>query len=194
MSDLTAVWRRISDWHLANLPPTLRDFEPPTHLLRAGASEEQVKVAESTLGLSLPADVRESYCLHDGSENDYAILPWGFHLLSLAKVVEHWSMWRTHAGKRFWEGVVTTPKGPIQPVHWSPNWIPISHNNGGDHQCVDLAPVTGGMVGQVIGFSHEVGPLRVLANSFGEWLQAYAADLDAGRYRYDPDDLWVVPR
>jgi hypothetical protein len=48
-------------------------------------------------------------------------------------------------------------------------------------------------VGQIISFSHEVGPVRVLADGLGTWLRAYAAGLEAGRYRYDLDELWVVP-
>jgi hypothetical protein len=38
-----------------------------------------------------------------------------------------------------------------------------------------------------------LGPVRVLADGFGTWLQAYLAALEGGRYHYDPDELWVVP-
>jgi cell wall assembly regulator SMI1 len=102
-------------------------------------------------------------------------------------------MWQSHVTAGLWDGVTTRPEGAIRPVHWNTRWVPISHNNGGDHQCIDLDPARGGTVGQVIQFSHEVGPVRVLAVGFGAWLRTYAEELDAGHYRYDPDELWVVP-
>jgi cell wall assembly regulator SMI1 len=193
MSDLRHVWQRIAQWHQENLPEALRDGGRQQEFLSVGASGGELTDAEQVMGLVLPADIRESYRLHDGSQNGYAILPWGYHLLSLAGVVASWRMWQSHVAEGMWVEVATDPEGPIRPVHWNHRWVPISHNNGGDHQCVDLDPAPGGKAGQVIAFNHEVGPVRVLADGFGAWLGAYAAGLEAGRYRYDSEELWVVP-
>ncbi len=193
MSDLRRVWQRIARWHREHLPEALRSDDRPREFLNPGAEDDALDAIEQAVGVSLPADVRESYRLHNGSRNEYAILPWGYHLLPLAAVAQAWQMWQGHVANGLWEGESSEPEGPIRPVHWNTRWVPISHNGGGDHQCVDLDPTRGGKVGQVIAFNHEVGPVRVLAPSFGAWLRAYAAELEGGRYRYDPDELWVVP-
>ena len=145
------------------------------------------------MGLTLPADVRESYRLHDGSRDEYGILPWGYFLLPLPCVLDSWRAWKAQLDREPRDAAPTEPKGPIRPVYWNPRWVPVSHNGGGDHQCIDLDPAAGGRAGQVIQFSHEVGPLCVLAAGFGQWLQGYARDLEAGRYRFDKDDFWVIP-
>jgi cell wall assembly regulator SMI1 len=193
VAKLSSAWERIIRWHHAHLPKYLAENRSADKLLRNGASEEELDAAEEDIGLRFPADVRESYRLHNGSESEYGILPWGFYLLPLDNVVESWRMWHSHVENGAFDGEVSRPEGPIRPVHWNTRWIPISHNSGGDHQCVDLDPAPGGRSGQVIEFNHEVGPVRILATGFGEWLRVYAEQLEAGRYRYDPRDLWVIP-
>jgi cell wall assembly regulator SMI1 len=51
--------------------------------------------------------------------------------------------------------------------------------------CIDMDPAQGGQVGQVIDTSNEVGPLRVLAIGFREYLSQYVDDLGAGKFWYD---------
>src|SRR5262249_34037477 len=130
--------------------------------------------------------LRASYLLHDGSGD--ALLPWGYLLLTLQQMVREWQTLRRLFEKENWPG---NPNGPIRPVHWDIRWIPVASNKSGDFHFVDRAPAPGGTVGQVFSFNHEVGPVRVLGKSFGEWLAEYADQLEAGVYYYDPYDLWV---
>jgi cell wall assembly regulator SMI1 len=70
---------------------------------------------------------------------------------------------------------------------WNPKWVPLTYSGSGDHHCPDLAPTPGGEVGQIILMYHDVPTRQVVARSFGAWLEALAADLEAGRYVYYED-------
>ena len=58
---------------------------------------------------------------------------------------------------------------------------------------MDFDPAEGGQVGQIIEFSHEIGPTAVLANSFGEWLHELAEGLESGKFVYYPEEETVAP-
>src|SRR5262249_2558784 len=78
-------------------------------------------------------------------------------------------------------------RGPIKRNHWNVQWIPFTHDSGSNYQCLDLDPLPGGNVGQVIDFDHEEGAARVLAPSFRAYLEAFADDLEAGRFKTNSD-------
>jgi cell wall assembly regulator SMI1 len=139
------------------------------------------------MGLRFPSDLRASYLLHDGSGR-YGIFPWGYMLLSLSELVSEWQRNKVRLAQL---DRAAKPAGPIRPVYWNTEWLPVGSNDSGDYDCVDLDPGLGGTIGQVIRFNHEVGPTRVAAESFGAWLALYADRLEAGLYRYDPHSLWV---
>ncbi len=178
-------WKRIAAWYRANAPA--EDF-----FLASGAAEEEIERVEAEVGIRLPNDVRRSYELHNGSDH-HAIFEYGFHMLSLDEIVKQWSMWRDHFECGIFEGMHPNPHGPIKMVWWDLKWIPITHNAGGDHHCVDLDPDVGGTKGQVIKFSHEPGPQRVVAPSLQAWLAEFAAGLENGKYRFDQVEHWLVP-
>jgi cell wall assembly regulator SMI1 len=76
------IWDRIHVWLAANAPHVLASLRP-------GASEEQLRAAEATMGCRLPDDVRAAYRIHDGQEHGHDLLYgrwWG----SLENVVEWW--------------------------------------------------------------------------------------------------------
>jgi cell wall assembly regulator SMI1 len=81
-----------------------------------------------------------------------------------------------------------SPKGPIEKVWWSPNWLPIFDNEQGDFLLLDLNPPKGGTVGQVIDFWRDTGPRTVFVRVFGEWLHKLADDLEQDRYEVSLDD------
>jgi cell wall assembly regulator SMI1 len=185
MGNVKNAWYRIEKWYKANAPVAELTLSP-------GASDKALKGAETELGLSFPKDVRESYRLHDGTDQ-HAVLPFGFHLLSLNEIVKTWKMWRDHLEQGIFDNAPSSPDGPIKKVWWNLKWVPLTHNSGGDHQCIDMEPEKRGQIGQVINFSHEVGPLNVLAPSFQVWLLRFAKDLELGKYRFDEDELCLFP-
>lgn len=185
MSKVKISWKQIEAWYEINVPAD-------QFFLAGGATDEAIDKVQSDLGVAFPEDLRESYRLHDGSGSQ-AVFAYGFHLLSLEEIVESWNMWRNHVLQGLFENVQSTPEGPIKSTWWNLKWMPVTHNSGGDHQLLDMDPDKGGTVGQIVDFSHEAGALRVLASSFGDWLLQFSQDLKNGKYRFDENDLWLVP-
>jgi cell wall assembly regulator SMI1 len=153
----------------------------------APAPAPAIAAAEDRIGLLLPEDVRASYAVHDGS-GEACILPqrngsrWmnGVALLSLDEVVRDAQMWRAF---RFDESNHSRarPDGPIRRTWWNRRWVPVTWDGGGDHLCLDFDPAPGGVSGQVICFSHEIGPVTVVADCWKSYLERVATDLETGR-------------
>lgn len=179
------AWKRIARWCKANVPED--EFA-----LAEGASVGDIAAAEAQLGLSFPPALTASYRMHNGSQ-ERAIFLYGYTLLSLNELVDQWQVWQTlvHEGT-FDDSEPKCPKA-IKKVWWNLKWIPFTHNGGGDHHCVDIDPAKHGTVGQVIQFNHEIGAHTLHAPDFGTFLRDYATDLEAGRYRFDLDELALVP-
>jgi cell wall assembly regulator SMI1 len=124
--------------------------------------------------------------VHDGS-NDRAALFECYYLMSLNELVDRWTMMRNGIEEGYFEGFNPNPQGPIKRVKWNTHWIPILNDGSGDYICIDLDPAEGGVVGQIILTDHEVGPERMLAIGWREFLLEYADALEEGRFRFDPD-------
>jgi cell wall assembly regulator SMI1 len=135
---------------------------------------------EAELGVALPEEMHESYLLHDGSAGLW-ICEQGF-LMPLIATEE--GLLAGYGVLDLWRGMLevsvamagerSSPDGPIRDDWWNRLWVPVTENECGDFVCVDLAPRQGGRRGQVIGWNHEQGATRVLADGFGEWLDSLA--------------------
>jgi cell wall assembly regulator SMI1 len=181
-------WKRIALWHK-------RNARRGKFQLARGASMRRLDALEKALGIYLPADVRESYLLHNGTAGTWLL----YHgeVMPLGGVEAAWQRygeWQQDNGYGFGEDWKTGAiNGPIKPVWWNPLRIPVTDNGGGDPIMLDLDPGKGGTRGQVIKFNHEVGPVNVLASSWTEWLSVIADDLEAGKYVYLEEAETVAP-
>jgi cell wall assembly regulator SMI1 len=185
------IWRRIETSLGASAPDLLAR-------LPDGASAASIDAIEKLLGFELPADVRESYLVHDGSggagilpQDDYGRVN-GVEAFSLKEAFDERAMWVKLLNMGEFKGNRANPKGPIKEGWWNPLWLPVTSNGGGDHLCIDLDPAPGGEVGQVIDFSHETGPRSVVAPGWRAFLEGYAAELEAGRLTFDSDGELVA--
>lgn len=181
-------WKRIVDWHKRSVP------EGKFRLAKA-VRKGQFAAFEAELGILLPADVRESYLLHDGTAGTW-LLYFG-EVMSLDGIKAMWRRygdWQAENG--YGLGADWQPddiEGPIKPIWWSPLRIPITDNGGGDPVMIDLDPNKGGERGQIIKFNHEGGPIKVLAPNFAHWLDKIASELEAGQHRYNEIEGMVHP-
>jgi len=168
-----SAWVRIAAVLEATAPDLLA-------ALPAGASSADVAGAEQRLGVELPADVRESFAVHDGSgEHTGFDVPRGYvdgvlagHLLSLDEVVSKWETW---------------PKEPAGPGICSPHWVPLTGMEN-YNVCIDLDPAPDGVPGQVILVIRTVLQGHV-AEGWWAFLERYAADLESGRLRFEGGEL-----
>lgn len=186
MSTVEEAWSRIIDWCSANQPDAVSN-------LRAGASTEAIRAAESAMGVEFPDDLKALYELAEGSETDYpGQFDDGHWFMPLTQATEHYQTMLQFVDEQpvdafdFWrsqvEDHVISVKGPVKPHIFSKRWIPFSTSNGDVHRYIDMDPAPGGRVGQVIqhfveGCSHEV-----MADSLADHLEEHANKLDAGRF------------
>jgi cell wall assembly regulator SMI1 len=161
-------------------------FQPVFFNPLPGATEEELRATESSLGVRLPEDVRASYLIHNGMADTGAFFE-NQHLLSLQRVVDHWNM--SNEGQEYllkeYGDVKSKPTGPIRNDWWNKGWIPITDSGGGGILCIDMTPGAGGRIGQVIRYHHECGPTVVLAPSLREFFSQFADHLEAGKYERD---------
>src|SRR5262249_39429588 len=68
-STMKQIWERIHTWLRQHAPAVLDSLRP-------GATEETLRAAEEAMGVKLPADVRQSYRIHDGqSAGEHGFAP-----------------------------------------------------------------------------------------------------------------------
>lgn len=184
------AWSRIEAW--------LSDFAGEL-TLPGPASEEAIAATEEKIGFKLPADLRESYAIHDGMEygdDELHIIPAGedamdtmaFCLLPVASIADEWAVWKELIDGGDFEGEEATPDPGIVNAWWSNGWIPVAGNGGGDFVCVDAEPAEGGKVGQVICAWHDMDDRKLLAPSWGKFLESIADEMESGVLTWDDDE------
>jgi cell wall assembly regulator SMI1/predicted DNA-binding WGR domain protein len=170
-ASVEASWKRIDKWLTQNAPSLMAK-------MGKGATPESIDRAEATLGVELADAVRASYAIHDGS-GGVSLFPSGEYL-SLDGMLGQYKIWKELVEEGTFDDEESEPEGPIQKVHYHLKWIPLTHDGGGDHTLIDLAPSEGGKVGQLIDFSHETGPENVASPGLAEYLSLIADGFESG--------------
>jgi cell wall assembly regulator SMI1 len=177
---MRAIWSRLERWAAEHIDGTLD--------LRPGCREGDLDALEAELGCHLPVDFRSFYLIHDGQESgaDFGLI-YGLPVLPIDQVTANWRMWSEiadswtdHEHERCLSGE------RIQPLYANRGWVPFTHDWGGNHLGVDLAPGPTGLVGQVINFGRDEQDKYVLADNFtamwGWLLEQYeAGNIEAER-------------
>lgn len=153
-------------------------------VLQPGASEAQLCELEEALHVELPDDVKALYRLCNGQSSfDYGLIN-GSEFLSLERIKEEWTVWKSllDTNELIADDDIQSERidAGIRKVWWHPKWIPLTYNGGGDHDCLDLAPIDEGVRGQIITMWHDDDERKVLSHSIKEWLQQYAEQLETG--------------
>lgn len=92
------------------------------------------------------------------------------------------------------EGIESEPQKGIRKDWWNARWIPFTHNGGGDHLCIDLAPDVAGRTGQIITMWHDMGERELKAPSFEAWFEGYVEAVIAGEFVYSKDYGGIVSK
>lgn len=183
------LWSRLERWADNNALCMLEDLNP-------GASIDEIAALEQQVGRKLPAGYRESLLLHNGERSGWpcSIFADLGDYLSIAEVIRHRVVYEQVAarvgpqlegldlGTQVEAGVISVD-GPVRPVMFSPDWIPIMDFNADIFRALDFDHDTGGLAGQMIEVDWKGTSWRVVAGSFGRFLSDYVAGLEAGRYR-----------
>jgi cell wall assembly regulator SMI1 len=153
-------------------------------VLLPGAAAGDVAALETTVGTTLPADLRALFLLHDGQKpRSFVSTVEGCTLLSCKGAGKAWST----LGELLDAGDLDEPaesrEGKVKPVWWSKRWIPFAEGSGGDLLCVDLDPAVKGTAGQVLRFYHDEGLRDQLAPSVETFLANYLGMLRQGKFK-----------
>ena len=186
---IESYWSRLKDWGRINAPAMLAD-------LNLGASETDIAELELKLGLRIPEEFRKSLAIHNGEDDGWPnkVFANGGAYLDTTRIVYEWTQRLEHSQqvdpKDFDESEVEeliglsviSVEGPVRPVLFQRDWIPIMEMNGDVFWALDMAPTEGGKLGQVIEVDWEGCSWQVIAGSFGEYMNSYVSDLEVGKY------------
>lgn len=177
---LSKLWQRAE--------AVLKSKHPGRHKsLNKGATDAQLTALEKTLGVVLPDDFKASLKLHNGQNDSGPGVLRGWELLSTDRILDEWNVWKELYDGGDFEENEGEPAAGVKPHWWHPLWIPITSDGGGNHQCLDLDPATGGKRGQVIQMWHDEGSRALEGASFEAWFGDFVQALEAGE-AYEDDD------
>ncbi|MBG9387421.1 SMI1/KNR4 family protein [Caenimonas aquaedulcis] len=171
---MNELWNRFENWLSVHWPDVLPDLNPP-------ATNEEIAQLEEALGVTLPSSFVECLKIHNGHSTAEGLFD-GFEFLSTAEILDQWSIWKDLVDAGDFEGAESEPHDGVRGDWWNVRWIPITHNGGGDHMCIDLDPDEGGKAGQIISMWHDMADRELLAASFEDWFRNYVAAVLAGEY------------
>lgn len=164
-----AAWDRIEAWYLDR---------GAGHLLRPGATDEDLLKVEARLRRPLPASLRASLQRHNGSRTE----GWARGtLLSCGAVVAATELWRRVAdhGEDVQRGYVCpdAERGLLRPGWWHTGWIAFDEDPLGNATAIDTDPGPEGAYGQVLEMDRLTGPIHS-ADDLAAYLSEVAGALD----------------
>ncbi len=176
-SAVGATWARIEGWFAKHHPKLSLGLRP-------GASAKEIAAAEKTLGITFPADFRDSLLVHDGQDDNpgVRIMPIAQRLGSLESFVTCWSDDQSaydakEMTKRFdW----LSGDERVRQVHFHPKHIPIAGSPFWDYDrlILDFVPGPKGTAGQVI--ARDDIEFAFICTTFGDLLTKIADGLEDG--------------
>lgn len=177
-------WNRIETWLGANAPDLLAALAGP-------ALGEAFRRLELATQLTLPSDARASYFRHDGQVKGTPPVLGRWWLLHLDAALATWTTFR--GSQKIFDKAdpAISTAGAVRKRYWNPRWVPVAWDGVGEFLCLDLDPAPGGRRGQVVWFQKGSKRREVVAQSFDAWLERFAAELEAGKWRVGPTGALV---
>lgn len=189
MASVPAAWRMVEEVLRENAHSVFLALGKP-------AKDIQLRRLERKVEAKLPKDFVKSWKIHDGLRDSY---------LGSIRLFNYWAFLPLTA-------ILTTCKemtdlqaecalGACQlevtpqiknDARWRAGWVPFMDADG-DKLVIDLDPGPKGKLGQVFEWSNSGSfPMRLLADSFGEWLSGIAGRLSKRLFRLDEfGGIWL---
>ncbi len=187
-TSVAVLWQRLESWASENAPEMLRDLNP-------GANDADIDALEETFGHNLPRCYRGSLKSHNGESDGWPSRVFAnlgaYHsteaaindyktYLSVADQAPEFD--EAEIAEQVADGIITVD-GPVQPLTFCSDWLPIMNCNGDVFWALDFAPANGGQKGQIIQVDLECCYWAVVAPDFETFLEQYVASLEAGDYK-----------
>lgn len=172
------IWERIENWLRKNCPNNLGKLNPPV-------SGQIINEAESIIGVEFPTDFKDFYKIHNG-ENEFIGLFRECNLFSFQDIIREWKELKEFYDQGGFEGWRVDECEEIENTPWNPKWIPFAKNNVDHFYLLDLTDTN--KFGRIIGVFFEAETGRwVCAESFLQFVNQYANDLENGLYFYSEE-------
>ena len=181
MSAVIAIWQKLEQWILTNAPEL-------HETLQAGASNQKIAQLEQQLGVTLPEDYKTFLNLCDGQSDESAAGFYGGKLLSVQSVGSKWDRRKKQLDNNAFEGIDSEPDKGVRDDWWNPRWIPFTHDEGGNHLCLDLEPTNGGTIGQVITWWYASSDRGLRFPNFTARLESVLNGIQAGEIVFDTEE------
>jgi cell wall assembly regulator SMI1 len=183
------IWTAI-EGVLKNTAPAMYDG------LNTGINEADITNLQAVINAKLPVDFVDFYKQHNGQSPDAAGLIACEQLLSFDAIISQWNIWKrlldSHTFAENDKDFVGMPDHGVKNNWWNALWIPITHDGGGNHFCLDLDPAIGGSYGQIIRMWHDNPKRPLIANSFKAWISDYSDKLVSGQFVYSEDYFGII--
>lgn len=178
--EIKQKWNLFESWLSINWDEGLKHLNPP-------ATDNDILKLEKTLNVKLPDDYIACLKIHNGQDEDVGGIFDNSEFLSTHAIIEQHSIWKKLHKSGTFDKFESNPSVGIKNTWWNNNWIPFTHNGGGDHYCIDLDPTSEGNKGQIITMWHDMSERDLLAPSFSVWFSNYVDDVLKGKYVYSED-------
>jgi uncharacterized protein len=194
---VTAIVHELRAFYATHCPRML----DPEHRIKV-ATPDDLTALETTLGVALPADLRELLV-----SADFRVRFEGhFTSLDRAGIEGNWASMTRHLRKGTFAGWVekraiedNNPgirEQKIQKCWWSEAWIPFAEDSCGNMKCVDVAPGPKGTTGQVLSMEVQdgIGPCFSGALSLREYLIEQLGFLRSRKYAVTDEGFLEIDR
>lgn len=177
-AEMQQIWQRLESWLQAELPEV--------HL-HQGATEAQIRNAETEMEVQLPSEFKEFYRVHDGQQDTGNGIIFSCTLLPLEQILQQWRKW-VDVAKDFGDDnededmYGSIPEDHVKSWYTNAKWIPFTFDWGGNHIGIDFDPAPKGRSGQIIAFGRDDDYKYVYGQSFKEFIEGIVAELEAGNY------------
>ncbi|MEW4453012.1 SMI1/KNR4 family protein [Bremerella sp. JC817] len=168
----------------------------PSDLFAPPATDDELGLLASTTGLPIPAEVESFFRIHNGQRPAGPGVLFGIELLSTSRVIENWQTWKSVVDDGLNEDLADSmssqPPGVIKPLYVNLKWLPLTHDQGGNHFGLDFDPGPAGVVGQVIAFGRDEDEKKLIAKSFTDFLDMIVEELTTIDWTLDSNTGWII--
>ncbi len=140
--------------------------------LQPGATVEEFQLIETTLGITLPEEMKSFYRIFNGQVWSQGVQPFvrNLTLSPISEIIGNWEFLQEEFDPD--DLLPDIEYGvEVKPTLWNEKWIPIAENGGGDYLCLDTDPTEEGVVGQVLYFWHDWGDRTIDAKGLFEFIE-----------------------
>jgi len=120
----------------------------------------------------------------------------GIELLSIERIIENWRNWESVSedglNEEFAESMSSNPLEYIKPHYVNLRWLPLTHDQGGNHIELDFDPGPKGTIGQIIAFGRDDDEKKLVAVSFAPFIDMFINELKAIDWMIHPESGWQI--